>query len=199
LDKLDKLDKEGSDLKLVERFQKGDIKAFDVLVSKYQKRVYEIAYSFAHNVDDAYDLSQDVFVRVFKSLRSFKKEADFYTWLYRISQNACIDYVRKRNRSQILELDDELINSEPKMFISSKSLSPNKKVELEELEREIKKAITQLPVKQKQAFILRHYEGKTLKEISGIMECQLGTVKAHLFHATRRLRQLLAPYVGDEL
>lgn len=191
------MNKKYGDLKLDERFQKGDIQAFDDLVVKYQKRVYEIAYSFTHNVDDAYDLAQDIFVRAFKSLYAFKRESAFYTWLYRIAQNVCIDYVRRRNRFQIMDLDDEQINSEPKLFVSVKTAFPNRKVELEELEGEIKNAIRQLPIKQKQAFILRHYEGKTLKEIAEIMECQLGTVKAHLFHATRKLRQLLASYVEE--
>lgn len=179
------------------QFQRDDIQAFDDLVVKYQKRVYEIAYGFTHNVDDAYDLSQDIFVRAFKSLYSFKRESAFYTWLYRIAQNACIDYIRKRNRFQVIDLEDEQINSEPKMFVSAKTVLPNRKVELEELEMEIKNAIKQLPIKQKRAFILRYYEGRTLKEIAEIMECRLGTVKAHLFHSTRRLRQLLAPYVED--
>lgn len=174
-----------------------DIQAFDNLVVKYQKRVYEIAYSFTHNVDEAYDLSQDIFVKAFKSLYSFNKGSAFYTWLYRIAQNTCIDYIRKRNRFQFIDLDDELVNSETKIFVSVRGESPSKKVELEELEEEIKNAIRQLPVKQKQAFILRHYERKTLKEMAEIMGCQLGTVKAHLFHATRRLREILAPYVGN--
>lgn len=191
------MNKEYGDLKLDKRFQKGDIQAFDDLVVKYQRRVYEIAYSFTHNVDDAYDLAQDIFVRAFKSLYAFKRESAFYTWLYRIAQNVCIDYVRRRNRFQVMDLDDEQINSEPKLFVSVKTALPNRKVELEELEAEIKDAIRQLPIKQKQAFILRHYEGKTLKEMAEIMECQLGTVKAHLFHATRKLRQLLASYVEE--
>jgi RNA polymerase sigma-70 factor (ECF subfamily) len=196
---LNNLSREYSDLKLDERFQKGDVQAFDDLIVKYQKRVYEIAYGFTHNVDDAYDLAQDIFVRAFKSLYAFKRESAFYTWLYRIAQNVCIDYVRRRNRFQVMGLDDEQINlnSEPKLFVSVMTAPPNRKVELEELEAEIKNAIRQLPIKQKQAFILRHYEGRNLKEMAEIMGCQLGTVKAHLFHATRKLRQLLAPYVEN--
>lgn len=184
-----------SDLMLVKRFQRGNTKAFDYLLVKYQRRIYGIAYNFTHNTDDAFDLTQEVFVRAFIALHSFKRESNFYTWLYRIAQNVCIDYVRKRNRYQVVDLDDNQINAEPKLLAYVRSIEPTKKVESEELKREIANAVTQLRSRQKQAFILRHYEGLTIKEIAKTMECQLGTVKAHLSHANHRLRQLLAPYV----
>jgi len=90
---------------LVEKAQSGDTKAFDELVLKYQKRIHELALRFTKNPDDAFDLSQDVFVKVFRSLSKFKGNSTFYTWLYRIAQNAGIDYTRQRQRNENVSLD----------------------------------------------------------------------------------------------
>ncbi|MBC8229204.1 sigma-70 family RNA polymerase sigma factor [bacterium] len=180
---------------LVKRFKSGDTKAFDELVLKYQKQIYELAYNFTHHVDDAFDLSQEIFLRAFKALDKFKGEAAFYTWLYRIAKNACIDYTRKRKRYQNVALEDDILFSYQNSYRGISSDMPDKHAERKELEIEISKAIEQLSPRQKQVFILRHYEGLALKEIAEKLGLRTGSVKAHLFNATRRLRKLLTPYV----
>ena len=82
---------------LIERVQSGDIAAFGELVQKYQKRIYELAYRFTHHPEDASDLSQEIFLRAFKALGKFESKSTFYTWIYQIAKNACIDYTRRRN------------------------------------------------------------------------------------------------------
>ena len=180
---------------LVKRFKSGDTRAFDELVLKYQKQIYELAYNFTHHVDDAFDLSQEIFLRAFKALDKFKGEAAFYTWLYRIAKNACIDYTRKRKRYQNVALEDDILFSYQNSYRGISNDMPDKNAERKELEIEISKAIEQLSPRQKQVFILRHYEGLALKEIAEKLGLRIGSVKAHLFNATRMLRKLLTPYV----
>jgi RNA polymerase sigma-70 factor (ECF subfamily) len=184
---------EDEDLDLVQRFQRGDVTAFDLLVTKYQSKIYDIAHHYTRNAEDAYDLAQEVFERAFKSLGAFRKKSSFYTWLYRIAVNACIDYVRKRSRLQAVPIEEwacsyDLRNAGP-------SYSPAEAVELQELKHQITKAIDQLPPKQKAAFILKRQEGLSLKEIAEIFGRSEGTIKAHLFHATHKLMELLGPYL----
>jgi len=184
------------DLDLVDRFQRGDITAFNLLVNKYRTKVYDIVYCHTRNVEDAYDLSQEVFLRVFKSLGRFKKKSSFYTWLYSITINACIDYGRKKARFQTIPIE-EWAKSLDSADVENVDLSysPAKIVELQELKYQIAKAIDQLPPKQKAVFIMKRYEGMSLEEIARILGRSTGTVKAHLFHATSKLARLLGPYL----
>jgi len=179
----------------VKRFKSGDTSAFDELVLKYQNRIYELAYNFTHHVDDAFDLSQEIFLRVFKALKNFKGESTFYTWLYRIAKNACIDYTRKRKRYQNIALEDDTSANKQNLHPGLSNNMPDKHAEQKELEVEISKAIEQLSPRQKQVFVLRHYEDLALKEIAEELGLRIGSVKAHLFNATRTLRKLLTPYV----
>lgn len=181
------------DLDLVERFQRGDVTAFELLVTKYQSKIYDIAYRYTHNAEDAYDLSQEVFERVFKSLGRFRRKSSFYTWLYRIAVNACIDYGRQRSRSQTVSIEEWACSHES--LSADPSYSPAKAVELQELKHQIAKAIDQLPPKQRTVFILKRQEGLSLEEIARILGRSVGTIKAHLFHATHKLMDLLGPYL----
>lgn len=186
-------DLKDEDLELVERFQRGDITAFELLVKKYQNKIYDIVYHYTRSVEDAYDLTQEVFEKVFKSLKRFKKRASFYTWIYRIAVNSCIDYGRKRARFQTVSIEEQ---SRLYEFLSSgPGHSPAEAVEMYELEQQIARAIDQLSPKQKAVFILKRYEGLSLEEIAQVSGRSVGTIKAHLSHATAKLMELLAPYL----
>lgn len=183
---------------LVEQFQSGDHGAFDVLVERHYTRIYELAYYFVHDVEDAYDITQEVFLRVFRSLPNFKGDASFFTWVYRIATNACIDFRRRRSRYQDVELTDEIIHQADTTLFIARERPPDRRALGTELDARIRQAVDQLPEKQRQVFILRHYEELALQEIATILGRGLGTIKAHLFHATRTMRRLLAPYVDEE-
>jgi RNA polymerase sigma-70 factor (ECF subfamily) len=178
---------------LVERFQSGESDAFDEIVDRCQRHVYNLAYHFTHNCEDAYDISQEVFIKVFRSLDKLKNSSVFDAWLRRVTVNACMDYLRQRPHEQILDdfsyLDRQYIGG----FSSG---LPDRPVENGELRHVISRAVDRLPKRQQRVFILRHYEGLSLKEIAKTLNCSLGTVKAHLFRATRRLRKMLLPYVS---
>lgn len=181
------------DLELVKRFQSGDTAAFEPLVNKYQDKIYDIAYYHTHNAEDAYDLSQEVFERVFKSLGGFKRKSSFYTWLYRITFNACVDHGRKRSRLQTVPIEEWTSSHES--FSTGSDYSPAKEIELAELKRQIAKAIDQLPPKQRAVFIMKRQEELSLEEIAQILDRSVGTIKAHLSHATHKLMDLLGPYL----
>jgi RNA polymerase sigma-70 factor (ECF subfamily) len=175
---------------LVERFQSGEYSAFDEIVGRCQKRVYNLAYRFTRNCEDAYDISQEVFIKVFRSLNKLKSSSAFDAWLRRVTVNACMDYLRQQPNEQAVE-DFSYLDQE---YMGGNDKRPDKPLENVELQRIITRAVAQLPKRQQRVFILRHYEGLPLKEIAETLDCSLGTVKAHLFRATRRLRKLLQPY-----
>jgi RNA polymerase sigma-70 factor (ECF subfamily) len=175
---------------LVEKFHQGDNKAFDELVEIYQSKIYELAYHFTHNVEDALDLSQEIFLRAFRSFSDFKGQSSFYTWLYRIAQNLCIDYIRHKKTVAFAEQTySEDVLSKAARY------SPSQLVETKELESEVAKAIDTLPSRTKSVFILWYYKGIDYKTISEILGCRVGAVKEHLSHGRRMLKKMLAPYL----
>jgi len=179
---------------LVDRFQNGDISAFDEIVNKYRRYIYRLAYYFCHNSEDAYDISQEVFIKVFKSLGNLRNGSFFNTWLRRVTLNTCIDHLRQRPDEYML---DDLSLLGYKHIASSPSDSPYGSLEADELGKVILRAVAQLPKQQRKAFILRHYENLSIKDIAKTLKRSQGAVKAHLFLATRRLRKLLQPYLLD--
>jgi len=184
------------DLQLVERFQCGDISAFDNLVLRYQGKIYEIVYSHTRNVEDAYDLSQEIFIKAFKALGGFKKKSSFYTWLYSITINVCIDHGRKNKRNLMVPIEDWMQSPDSIDSISTDNgYSPVGVLELKELKHQLAWAIDQLPPKQKTVFIMKRQQGLSLEEIANTLGRSVGTVKAHLFHATSKLANLLKPYL----
>ena len=179
---------------LVERFQNGEIRVFDEIVDRCQKYVYNLAYRFTHNYEDSHDISQEVFMKVFKSLNRLNNSSAFDAWLRRVTVNTCMDYLRRRRNEYSVEDFDCLADS---FIVVGNGTRPDKPVENGELGVVISRAVDQLPGRQKKVFMLRHYEGLALKDIARNLNCSLGTVKAHLFRATRRLRKLLQPYVSQ--
>ena len=187
-----------NDTELIERFQQGDTAAFDTLFTRYQKRTYRLVQRFISNREDALDLTQDAFIRAYQGLGDFKSQCQFYSWLYRITVNLCIDFLRKKARSEVLLYDSDESGGLPMANIPDpRSESPAKAVENKELRTHIRKAVRRLPPKQRQIFILRHWDGLSLKDIAATVGRSDGTVKAHLLHAHRNLRKHLLPYLQE--
>ena len=187
------------DTELIERFQRGDTAAFDTLFTRYQKRTYRLVQRYISNREDALDLTQDAFIRAYQGLSDFKSQCQFYSWLYRITVNLCIDFLRKKARSEVLLYDSDESGELPMANIPDpRSESPAKALENKELRAHIRKAVRRLPPKQRQIFILRHWDGLSLKDIAATVGRSDGTVKAHLLHAHRNLRKHLRPYLQEE-
>ncbi len=180
------------DDKLVSRFQDGDEECFDELVRKYQNKIYSLAYRMVHNSEDAWDLAQDTFIRAYKGLVKFKKKSAFYTWLYQICVNLCINFSRKSARQRTYNYE----KIEETMIMRSPTLkTPETDFRQKKLQTALQAAIEELPEQQKAVFLLRQYEGLKNDEIAKVVGCSTGTVKAHYFHAVRKLRVFLQEWV----
>ena len=183
---------------LVERFQNGEQEAFNELVNRYHGKVYNLVYKYVPNSETAKDLSQEIFIKAYRALPNFKRQSAFYSWLYRIAVNLCIDFIRQQKRGQTLSFDDlpTVGNDEP-AFNDVSPLPPDQ-LETKELGQIIGQAVQQLPPKQQHVFNLRYHDGLQLKEIAAQLDRSEGTIKAHLHHAHKRLRTLLVPYLKNE-
>ena len=187
------------DLEQVRAAQAGDREAFGCLVERHKDIVYAVAYRFARDPDLAMDLSQNVFIRAYRGIKSFKGKSSFSTWLYRIAMNTCIDWTRKTSRSvdslAVPEEVAEYAGSEP--IVASLPREPGADALSSELGEQIQKAIDQLPDYHKSVFVLYEVKGLSYKEIADVVGCSIGTVMSRLHYARKKLRAMLAPYVED--
>lgn len=181
---------------LVTRFQNGDTEAFNTLVLKYQTRIAKLIYRHINDAETTKDLCQEVFLKAYKALPKFKRESAFYSWLYRIAMNCCIDFLRQQSRRKTVAFE-ELTDRPEELLLISKHPSPSHLIEMEELGDIISKAINQLSPKQQRVFRLRYEQRLQIKEIAAFIKRSEGTVKTHLHHAHRRLRELLRPYLEN--
>jgi RNA polymerase sigma-70 factor (ECF subfamily) len=179
--------KDERDSTLIQEFKQGDEKAFNQLVLRYQKRIYDLTYRLVRNREDAADLSQEVFVRAYRNLRKFQERSSFYVWLTRIAVNLCINFSRREKFRSFLSIFD--VSEKPEA-----SVSPDKDVEKEELRLALDRAVKSLPERQRITFVLKRYQDLPYKEISQIMEISEGAAKANYFQAVKKLKKLLVQY-----
>lgn len=184
-----------SDEELVERSRRDEATAFRELVNKYERRLYAVAYGLLGNREDALDAVQEAFVKAYRSLKRFKGESSFYTWLYRITVNAAIDLGRKESRREEVEFREEVDPDEKKgdYPVAPASHDPAEQLMRKELGSLIEGAIQSLPIEQRTAVILREIEGLSYKEIAQVMDCSEGTVMSRLHYGRRRLQEILGP------
>lgn len=177
---------------LVELARAGDEAAFEKLVTLYERKVYATAFRYTANEHDAMDISQEVFIRVFRFIHTFNLESSFSTWIYRITVNVCKDYIRKRaSRAELpLELTDEE-SGEYTVEISDSTYDPVELYEQAELRQEIRRAIDDLPDNYKEIVLLRDIGGLSYDEISQTLDIEVGTVKSRLSRAREKLRNFL--------
>ncbi|MFZ5515411.1 MAG: RNA polymerase sigma factor [Candidatus Zhuqueibacterota bacterium] len=187
---------EKSEKLLILKAQRGSQSAFESLVANYDARVLGLIYSMLNNWEDARDVYQDVFLKVFKSIGNFRFQSEFYTWLYRIVVNECINYRRKRSQKMHDSIDDvvEQMESDLKFVHDEVISNPERNMLEKELQREISQGIEHLSPKQKAVFTLRHYHGYKLSEIAEIMNCSEGTIKNYLFRALQKMKEQLRDY-----
>ncbi|NSW92293.1 MAG: sigma-70 family RNA polymerase sigma factor [Firmicutes bacterium] len=179
---------------LIRKSQKGDIEAFEQLIESYQKKVFNIALGMMGNYDDANDISQEVFIKVFKSIRNFRQQSSFSTWLYRITTNACLDELRKRKNSKNIISIDQVIhleNGEVVRQIEDDGPTPESTAERNELKEAVRDAIFQLSNEHKEVIILRDIQGFSYDDIAKIISCPQGTVKSRINRARNMLKEIL--------
>jgi RNA polymerase sigma-70 factor (ECF subfamily) len=185
------------DLERVRASQAGDRAAFDQLVDQYKEIVYAVAYRFARDPDLALDLAQNVFIRAYRGIGSFKGKSSFSTWLYRIAVNTCIDFTRRRARTvEPHTVPEEVADYAGSEVLESSPIArPDGAALTSELGEQIQKAIDALPPYHKSVFVLYEIEGLSYKEIAEAVGCSIGTVMSRLHYARKKLRTMLAPYV----
>ena len=178
---------------LIEAYKAGDDGAFDQLVELYRQRAYSLAYRWVDNREDALDICQEAFLKMYRAIPKWRPRSSIFTWLYRVIINLCIDLRRKKGRQNYVPLGSE--NGELSQGIiplAPFDHSPWRAADRKELRRTIHRAAMQLPKRQQKAFFLRFYEGLQMREIAEIMQCSVGAAKASLFHAVRKMRKMLA-------
>lgn len=162
----------------------GDASAFDALVIRHQKSIQRVCYRFTGNTEDAADLTQEVFVKAYRSLPKFRGTSAFSTWLYRIAVNACLSFkASRKNRADDWDEDHDIVAEGPSAEESLDSLMNAET---------IRKALDTLPEKQRVTVIMKVLEERTHAEVAEILGSNVGTVKANLFFAIRNLRKQLA-------
>jgi RNA polymerase sigma-70 factor (ECF subfamily) len=181
------------DEELVAMSKAGDIKAFEELVCRYERKTYTIAYRMMGNYEDANDLAQEAFLRAFQSINTFRGESSFSTWLCRIVTNVCRDELRKRYRISIESLDKEVSfgDWEIKKQIPASDPGPDEIYEQRELQLELQELIATLAPEFRLTLVLREIQGLTYEEIAEQLECSLGTVKSRISRARNYLKEKL--------
>lgn len=188
---------ERTEVLLIEDLRAGDMTALAVIVEKYKRLVYRLAFQITKNHEDANDVMQDTFLKVYESIHSFRKESAFETWLYRIVVNQAINLVKRRERRREAPLSgttETQIRSELKRA-SNLRHNPHLSVERKELQRQVTQAVNSLPMKHRMVVILHEFEGLTHPKIASILNCSEGTVRSRLHYARKKLRERLKPYV----
>lgn len=186
---------EPEDADLVARSQSGDYAAFDLLVTKHRGRVYAMVQNLVRNEADAWDLSQEVFLKVWNALPKFEARAKFTTWLYRITHNVVYDWMRKRKMETAGELDDNLLDREQiaagALAAPSGADRPDEAMERSEVRRRIESALAKLSPDHREVILLREVQGLEYKEIAEALDCSIGTVMSRLFYARKKLQTML--------
>ena len=181
------------DRALIETVLKGDATAYRGLVERYEQRIYNVVYGMVRNQEDARDLAQDTFIKAYNNLHRFRLESSFYTWLYRIAMNVCIDFHRRRKLRRTEEFDEGIAarGSDGTIDPMHRKLDPGKDLERKQLREKIMAAMDELPEDQKQIIVLREIDGMSYKEIAEVLDIPEGTVMSRLFYARKKLQAAL--------
>ena len=175
------------DAELIERCLRSDDSAWEQIVSRYKRRVFHVSYKFTGRVADAEDLTQEIFLKVFKSLDKFNRDADFSTWLSSVARNYCIDRYRARRREREVVVDDLLA------FDLAPAASGNPHRALEESDRAafLREGIRELPSKLREAVLARDLQGLSYQEMVIALDCPEGTVKSRINRGREELKRIL--------
>lgn len=195
-----------TDTALICRCQDNDVAAFDGIVARYKHKIFNYIYRMVGDSDESEDLTQEVFVKTYLAISSFRNESSLNTWLYRIANNLCIDSHRKRARRQNalggppVSLNEPAMESEgedagPGREVADRSFEPYRMLAQQELDTQIKAALARLPLKMRTVVVLHDLEDMPYEQIASVVGCPLGTVKSRLFNARMQLRDLLKPYL----
>jgi len=180
-----------TDAELVDRCRKRDPEAFSILVDRHKKMVFACAYRMVGDEQEAEDVAQDVFLRVYQALPRFRGESKFTTWLYKIVSNVCLNRLRKVKPETVsIEANEEEPKFSP-LRLANCDDTPEANFEWKRFRERIRNLISSLPRQYSEVITLRHMQGMAYDEIASALNLPLGTVKTHLFRARERLKEIL--------
>jgi len=181
-----------ADQELVAKIVAGDKQAFAQIIDRFSSRIYRLAYRMCGSAMDAEDLTQEIFLAIYRSLPSFRGDSALSTWVYRVAMNHCVDFQR-RHRPETLSLDEQLV-----VVTNRWCDNPQEALSKEELGRQIEEALARLAPHHREVVILHELHGLTYAEVAKVLQIPVGTVKSRLSNAFRQLRELLRDYVEDD-
>lgn len=180
------------ELELVRKVQEGDSSSFEQLVLENQTRVYNLALRTVGNEEDAFDMSQEAFIKAYNSIGNFRGESRFSVWLYRLTVNTCLDFLRsegRRTHGSLTYIDEE---DEKELEISDERFSPEVIAERNELRETVNNSLMQLPANYRAILLLREIDGLSYEEIGAALDLEEGTVKSRIFRARKKLCAILS-------
>ena len=186
------------DWAIVQRVQNGEVSAFNQLVQKYRQPLFSTIYNMTGNREDATDIAQEVFIKAFQSIKRFRGQASFYTWLYRIAVNSSITFIKRAKKQRFINyetIDETLVSSEILEYFTAKTKT-EKGALLKELQEKLNEALQKLSPKHRIVVILHEVEGMCHKEIANITKTSEGTVRSRLHYAKKMLQAFLQEYIG---
>ena len=186
------------DWAIVQRVQNGEVSAFNQLVQKYRQSLFSIIYNMTGNREDATDIAQEAFIKAFQSIKQFRGQASFYTWIYRIAVYSSITFIKRAKKQRFINyetIDETLVSSDILEYFTAKTKT-EKGALLKELQEKLNEALQKLSPKHRIVVILHEVEGMNHKEIADITKTSEGTVRSRLHYAKKMLQAYLQEYVG---
>jgi RNA polymerase sigma-70 factor (ECF subfamily) len=185
---------EENETHLIERVCSGDLYAFQEIVERYKKKVYYIAYDIVGDHHDAEDVSQEVFIKMYRALDRFRKDAKMSSWLYQIAVNTSIDSLRRKKTKPRINVEDldQVRRREQALESASPEANPERRAVTSLMQEHIDRALHKITPQERAVFVMRHYNEFKIKEIADVLDVSSGTVKSLLFRALKKLRKELA-------
>lgn len=189
---------EENDTHLVERLCAGDINAFQEIVERYKKKIYYIAYDIVGDHHEAEDVSQEVFLKMYRALDRFRKDAKMSSWLYQIAVNSAIDSIRKKKTRRRINVEDieQVGHRERSLESENPEANPERRAVSSLMQRHIELALHKVTPQERAVFVMRHYNEFKIREIADVLAVSSGTVKSLLFRALKKLRKELSSSQG---
>jgi len=184
---------DSSERALVEMSANGDIEAFETLLKTHRKKVYNIALRMTKNPEDAQELSQDALIRAFTAIKKFRGDSSFSTWLYRITMNVCTDFLRKKNKTIVISLEQGAVGNENDTSVQLPEDGPGPDIisEKSQLKELVRKAMDSLSAEHRQVLVLRDLMDLTYKDIARTLGINEGTIKSRINRARDALKQVI--------
>ncbi len=187
------------DQELILRLQRGDEWAFQLMVRRFRKKIFSIAFGITLDAEESQDIMQEVFLQVYRTIGNFRGDASLATWLHRITVNRSLNWKRRwARRFKWLHVSTDSTDGQPAAEPESDLPSPEIRLANVQTRRQIDNALKMLPDQARTVFVLRELEGLSYEEIADVVGIKLGTVRSRLFHARKRLREILQPFLEEE-